>query len=78
MTKPLHSRHQLLVRTDSQSTRDVSEACGLNSATLKTNDPYEFYREKYHKAMEELWSKDEEIQKMKVHNMVQKKNISKL
>ena len=28
--------------------------------------------------MEELWSKDEEIQKMKVVNMVQKKNMAKM
>ena len=28
--------------------------------------------------MEELWVKDEEIQKMKVVNMVQKKNMSKM
>ena len=46
------SRPHLLVRTDTQTTRDASELC-TNSAS-NTVDPYEFYREKYHKAMEEL------------------------
>lgn len=26
-----------------------------------SGDPYEFYREKYHKVMNELWGKDDEI-----------------
>ena len=57
--KALQIRPQLYVRTDTQTTRDASELC-INSASNAV-DPYEFYREKYHKAMEELWSKDEEI-----------------